>query len=205
MYKVFFKDRAVYFGDDFSRIFERNNGLFYKYNDNLHELADLIYLFHHLKLIKQLFIFHHDILNLFEEFKACFNFVEAAGGLVKKPDGSFLVIKRDGFWDLPKGKLDNGESFEDAARREVTEETGLSELLVVEPIVSTYHTYQVDENMYLKKTKWYDMTYTGSDEPTPQTEENITDIRWVAPGDTEFIKQNTYPSVMDVLYVKDLL
>lgn len=204
MYKVFFKDRAVYFGDDFSRIFEKNSGLFYKYN-NIQELTELIFLFHHLKLIKKLFIFHHDILNLFEEFKACFNFVEAAGGLVRKPDGSFLVIKRDGLWDLPKGKLDNGESFEDAALREVTEETGLEDISIVEPIVSTYHTYQITENMHLKKTKWYEMKYKGTQEPVPQTEEKITEVAWAHPGDTDFIKENTYASILDVLYVKDLL
>ena len=200
MYKVFFKDRAVYFGDDFSRIFEKNRGLFYKYN-NLEELTELIRLFYHLRVIKQLFIFHHDILALFEQFKACFNFIEASGGVIRKPDGSFLVIKRDGLWDLPKGKLDNGESYEDAALREVTEETGLHNISIVEPIVSTYHTYQ----MTLKKTKWYEMIYTGNEAPVPQLEEKITEIRWVNPGDTDFIRQNTYASILDVLYVKDLL
>ncbi len=204
MYKVFFKDRAVYFGDDFSRIFEKNRGLFYKYN-NLQELTELIHLFYHLRVIKQLFIFHHDILALFEQFKACFNFIEASGGLVRRQDGSFLVIKRDGLWDLPKGKLDNGESYEEAALREVTEETGLKDISIIEPIVSTYHTYQMTENMNLKKTKWYEMSYTGNEDPTPQESEKITEVRWATPGDTDFIRQNTYASILDVLYVKDLL
>ncbi len=204
MYKVFFKDRTVYFGDDFSKTFGKNNGLFYKYS-NLQELTELVHVFNELTKINKLFIVHSDILALFEEFKACFEFVEAAGGLVMRTDGTFLVMKRDGVWDLPKGKLDNGESSEEAALREVSEETGLQELKIVKPVLSTFHTYQITEDMLLKKTKWYEMLYKGNEEPVPETAEKITEIRWVEPGKTDFIRKNTYPSVLDVLYVRDLL
>jgi 8-oxo-dGTP pyrophosphatase MutT (NUDIX family) len=204
MYKVFFKDRTVYFGDNFSKSFGKNNGLFYKYN-NLQELTELVYVFKELTRINKLFIFHDDIIALFEEFKACFDYIEAAGGLVMRTDGNFLVMKRDGVWDLPKGKLDNGESSEAAALREVSEETGLHELKVIKPILSTFHTYQVTEDMLLKKTKWYEMLYMGNKEPVPEAAERITEIRWAEPGNTDFIRKNTYPSVLDVLYVRDLL
>lgn len=204
MYKVFFKDRTVYFGDDFSKVFGRNTGLFYKFN-NLQELTELVYVFNELTRIDKLFIFHDDILTLFDEFKACFNYIEAAGGVVIRPDGKFLVMKRDGIWDLPKGKLDADETTEEAALREVTEETGLHGLEIVKPILSTFHTYQMTEDMNLKKTKWYEMKYTGDETPVPQTEEKITEIAWVAPGKTDFIRKNTYPSVLDVLYIRDLL
>jgi len=204
MYKVFFKDRTVYFGDDFSKVFGRNTGLFYKFN-NLQELTELVHVFNELTKIDKLFIFHDDILTLFEEFKACFHYIEAGGGVVIRPDGRFLVMKRDGIWDLPKGKLDPDESSEDAALREVQEETGLEELEIVQPILSTFHTYQMTRDMNLKKTKWYEMKYTGSATPVPQAEENITEIVWVEPGKTDFIRKNTYPSVLDVLYIRDLL
>jgi 8-oxo-dGTP pyrophosphatase MutT (NUDIX family) len=204
MYKVFFKDRTVYFRDDFSKVFERNTGLFYKFN-NLQELTELVYVFNELTKIDKLFIFHDDILTLFEEFKACFNYIEAAGGVVIRPDGKFLVMKRDGIWDLPKGKLDPGESSEEAALREVHEETGLGGLEIIQPILSTFHTYQMTKDMNLKKTKWYEMKYTGNTTPVPQAEENITEIVWVEPGRTDFIRKNTYPSVLDVLYIRDLL
>ena len=204
MYKVFFKDRAVYFGDDFSNIFERNNGLFYKYN-NIQELTELVYAFNDLKLIDKLFIFHTDILTLFEEFKACFNYVVAAGGVVIRPDGKFLIIKRDGLWDLPKGKQEKGESPEETALREVEEETGLKGLVITNPILSTFHTYQISQDMTLKKTKWFEMTYEGSDDPIPETKEKISEALWVDPGKTDFIRSNTYPSVLDVLYIRDLL
>jgi hypothetical protein len=204
MYKVFFKDRTVYFGDDFSKVFGRNTGLFYKFN-NLQELTELVHVFNELTRIDKLFIFHDDILTLFEEFKACFNYIEAGGGVVIRPDGRFLVMKRDGIWDLPKGKLDPGESSEEAALREVQEETGLQGLEIVQPILSTFHTYQMTRDMNLKKTKWYEMKYTGNETPVPQLEENITQIEWVEPGKTDFIRKNTYPSVLDVLYIRDLL
>jgi 8-oxo-dGTP pyrophosphatase MutT (NUDIX family) len=204
MYKVFFKDRTVYFGDDFSKVFGRNTGLFYKFN-NLQELTELVHVFNELTRIDKLFIFHDDILTLFEEFKACFNYIEAGGGVVIRPDGRFLGMKRDGIWDLPKGKLDPNESSEEAALREVQEETGLEGLEIVQPILSTFHTYQLTRDMNLKKTKWYEMKYTGNATPVPQADENITEIVWVEPGKTDFIRKNTYPSVLDVLYIRDLL
>lgn len=204
MYKVFFKDRTVFFGDDFSKVFGRNNGLFYKYN-NLQELTELVYLFNELNRINKLFIFHDDILALFEEFKACFNYVDAAGGIVMRSDGKFLIMKRDGMWDLPKGKLEKKESVEDAALREVGEETGLKGLRITQPVLSTYHTYQITDAMTLKKTKWFEMYYDGKEDPVPQTDENITDVQWVEPGNTDFIRKNTYASVLDVLYITDLL
>jgi 8-oxo-dGTP pyrophosphatase MutT (NUDIX family) len=204
MYKVFFKDRTVYFGDDFSKVFGKNNGLFYKYN-NLEELTELIHVFHELTRINKLFIFHHDILSLFEDFKACFNYIDAAGGLVMRSDGKFLVMKRDGLWDLPKGKLETGESVESAALREVEEETGLKGLKITQPVLSTFHTYQITDGMTLKKTKWFKMYYDGNEDPVPQEEENITEIQWVDAGKTDFIRKNTYASVLDVLYITDLL
>ena len=58
---------------------------------------------------------------------------EAAGGVVVR-DGLVAVVHRPRYddWSLPKGKLDPGESFEEAALREVGEETGLRCELVQE-------------------------------------------------------------------------
>jgi 8-oxo-dGTP pyrophosphatase MutT (NUDIX family) len=204
MYKVFFNDRTVYFGDNFSRAFMKNKGLFYKYN-NLQELDELLGVFGEVSHIRNLYIFHEDILMLIEEFKACFNYLEAGGGLVFNSKGEFLVIQRNGIWDLPKGKLEKGENFESAALREVEEETGLQGLQLVHPILSTYHTYVLKKKRMLKKTKWFEMIYQGTDEPVLEGEEGITDYRWAVPGETDFIRQNTYKSIMDVLYFKKLI
>ena len=204
MYKVFFDDRTVFFGDDFSRAFVKHKGLFYKYN-NFIELNELVGFFDSLNQIKNLYILHDNILMVFEEFKACFTFVEAGGGVVMNPRGEFLIIYRNGIWDLPKGKLEKDEDFQAAAFREVEEETGLRGLQVVEPLVSTYHTYHLNEKRVLKKTKWFEMLYQGNAKPQVQAKEGITDYRWVLPGNTGFIRENSYASILDVLYLRELL
>ena len=204
MYKVFFNDRTVFFGDDFSRAFVKHKGLFYKYN-NIHELGELVGMFAALTEINNLYIFHDDIVMLFEEFKACFNVIEAGGGVVLNQQGEFLVIYRNGTWDLPKGKLEEGEDFQTAALREVKEETGLQGLQLHEPLMSTYHTYALNENHILKKTRWFELLYSGREEPVLQAEEGITDYRWVTPGKTGFIRENSYASILDILYMRNLL
>ena len=204
MYKVFFNDRTVYFGDDFSKAFERNKGLFYKY-DNIFELHALVDAFYALHQIQNLYIFHHDILMVIEQFRSCFRVIEAGGGVVRNPSGEFLAIKRNGIWDLPKGKLEKGENFLTGALRETKEETGLKGLEAAEPIVSTYHTYTLGEEKILKKTRWFEMTYTGKDRPVPEEREGITEYAWVKPGSTDFIRRNTYGSILDVLYAANLL
>jgi hypothetical protein len=205
MYKVFFNDRTVYFGDDFTRAFIKHKGLFYKYN-NIHELRELVEVFQALTKINNLYILHDDIVMLFEEFKACFTMIEAGGGLVLNKRGEFLAIFRRGTWDLPKGKLAEGEDFATAALREVNEETGLTGLKIVDPLMSTYHTYTLNKDTHiLKKTRWFEMKYTGSAKPKLQKEEGITDYRWVVPGRTGFIRENSHASILDVLYMKNLL
>lgn len=204
MYKVFFNDRTVYFGDNFPKAFERNKGLFYKYN-NLQELNELIELFSAVDLINSLYIFHDDMLMVIEEFKACFRVIEAGGGVVFNSRGEFLAIKRNGVWDLPKGKLEKGEDFSGAALREVEEETGLKGLRIKEPLMSTYHSYRLKGKKVLKKTRWFEMEYRGTDLPVLQSVEGITDYKWALAGQTNFIRQNTYGSILDVLYMRNLL
>jgi ADP-ribose pyrophosphatase YjhB (NUDIX family) len=204
MYKVFFDDRTVFFGDDFSRAFLKHKGLFYKYN-NFIELNELVGLFDSLVQIKNLYVLHDNILMVFEEFKACFTVIEAGGGVVLNDRGEFLMIYRNGTWDLPKGKLEEGEDFQGAALREVEEETGLADLQVIEPLVSTYHTYHQKEKHILKKTKWFEMRHKGSAVPQLQSKEGITDYRWAEPGKTGFIRENSYASILDVLYMRNLL
>lgn len=204
MYKVFFNDRTVYFGDDFSRAFTKHNGLFYKYS-SFRELSELVGFFDSLTQINKLYILHEDILMVFEEFKACFKVIEAGGGVIFNKQGEFLVIYRNGIWDLPKGKLEPGEDFKQAAEREVTEETGLSGLQVQESLLSTYHTYSLKGDRVLKKTKWFEMNYEGEAEPVLQEKEGITDYRWVKPGETGFVRNNSYASILDVLYARNIL
>jgi 8-oxo-dGTP pyrophosphatase MutT (NUDIX family) len=198
MYKVFFNDRTIFLTDEFSKHFQVKYGLFYKYR-SIEDLKELISFYSKLKRIDTLFLFHYDIEVLRDSFRSCFLNVKAAGGLIRNHEGMFLFIKRRGKWDLPKGKLGKKESFENAAIREIREECGLDEISIVTPLLSTYHTYHLDGQMVLKKTMWFEMAYSGAKDPIPQSEEDITEIRWFKSGNMNEITENTYKSIMDVM------
>ncbi len=76
---------------------------------------------------------------------------------------------------------------------------------MLEPLSSTYHTYNLKGKRILKKTKWFVMQYSGSAEPVLQAEEGISDYRWAKAGNTGFIRENTFASILDVLYMRNLL
>jgi len=204
MYKVFFNDRIVLLTDDFIRNFQVRYGLFYKYR-NVEDLKDLIELYWNLKRIDTLFIFHHDLDELQERFKSCFQVVEAAGGLVQNSEGQYLIMKRRGKWDLPKGKVNQDETIPEAAIREVTEECGITGLEITTRLISTYHCYYFEEQSILKRTSWFDMVYRGSENPVPQRDEDITEIRWISKEDLGEITRNTYMGILDVLKYNNLL
>jgi 8-oxo-dGTP pyrophosphatase MutT (NUDIX family) len=204
MYKVFFNDRVVLLTDDFIRNFQVKYGLFYKYR-NTEDLRELIEFYRNLKRIDTLFIFHNDLDELQERFKSCFYVVEAAGGLVCNEDGRYLFMKRRDKWDLPKGKVDFGESIPQAAIREVTEECGLRNLEIVGPLMSTYHCYWLDDQSILKRTSWFEMKSTGNEPLVPQSEEDITEVKWVKKEDLREITRDTYMGILDILKYKNLL
>ncbi len=204
MYKVFFNERIVLLTDDFIRNFQLKHGLFYKYR-NVEDLKELLAFYWKLKRIDTLFIFHHDIEELRERFKSCFQEVYAAGGLVRNKEGKYLVMKRREKWDLPKGKVNRNETFEQAAIREVTEECGLHGLEITGPLLSTYHSYFLDEQIILKRTSWFEMVYMGHEEPVPEQDEDITEIHWMHRDDLRKITGNSYLAVLDVLKYNNLL
>lgn len=120
-----------------------------------------------------------DIDSLWKKFAKIFKIIEAAGGIVTNQEGKILFIHRLGKWDLPKGKIEKGESIEQAALREVEEETALKDLTLEHFISHTYHIYtERDGKQVLKITHWFKMNYNGTDTPIPQTEEGITEATW---------------------------
>jgi 8-oxo-dGTP pyrophosphatase MutT (NUDIX family) len=198
MYKVFFKDRTVFFKDDFPETFRTMNGLFYKY-ESAENLAEIIAAFFKLKRINTLFLFHHDLQVLRNEFASFFRIIKAAGGVVKNSNGDFLVIRRNGVWDLPKGKTEKGESSSETAIREVSEECGINSLELDGFLLKTYHAYILDGKAILKETEWFNMKVKGDVATTPQEKENITEVKWFGPDSVSVIKLNTYPLILEVL------
>ena len=115
--------------------------------------------------------------------------------------GELLLIYRRGNWDLPKGKLDEGETIEACALREVEEETGLTNILLGKLVGITYHEY-FDEWVQcdvIKETHWFAMHITGSQQLVPQQEEDIETIRWVAQKDITPYLQKTYKNIIEII------
>jgi 8-oxo-dGTP pyrophosphatase MutT (NUDIX family) len=109
------------------------------------------------------------------------------------------MIFRRGKWDLPKGKLDKGEKLEDCAIREVEEETGLKNTKLISPLIVTHHTYHEGSRFILKESHWYTMKVSSEQKLTPQTEEDIFDIKWVSKNDLEKYRKDSFPLITDVL------
>jgi 8-oxo-dGTP diphosphatase len=101
--------------------------------------------------------------------------VLAAGGLVLR-DGLVAIVHRPRYddWSLPKGKLDEGESFEEGALREVQEETGL-ECRLTQHIGDTSYRDRKDR---AKLVRYFQMEPTGG-EFSPNDE--VDELRWLKP------------------------
>jgi 8-oxo-dGTP pyrophosphatase MutT (NUDIX family) len=107
--------------------------------------------------------------------------VTAAGGLVVRHDGDeplLLLIFRRGAWDLPKGKLDGGETVAECALREVREEVGIDDLAITSEAGTTLHGYPEDGRYLVKTTHWYFMR-TPERDFTPEEREGIEAVAWV--------------------------
>ena len=149
-------------------------------------------------------VFSDDVHRLFEDFAGHFKAVEAAGGLVYNDEGEVLLIFKRDHWDLPKGKIDKGESREAAAVREVLEETGLSSAELGEYLGVTYHTYRDHKNRHiLKYTYWHRMK-AEKEALQPQAEEGIEHAEWRNPK--TFLDANpvVYGNIRD-LFAGDLV
>ena len=144
-------------------------------------------------------LWNADLDELKKAFFKNFTVIEAAGGIVQNSNKELLFILRLGKWDLPKGKIEKGENTEDCAMREVTEETGIKNLSLKKKIGETYHVYDQFGKHFLKISHWFYMTCPASQELIPQTEEDITEAKWVKTMDIKEPVKNTYPSIKDIL------
>ena len=135
-----------------------------------------------------------------EKIKSLYKVIKAAGGVVIK-DGKSLFMYRRKKWDLPKGKLDKGEKSRNAAIREILEETGVK-AIIRDKICTTWHTYSLNNNRILKRTKWYLLDCIDDSKMSPQAEEQIEKLSWLNQAERKSILINSFSSIR---YVVDSL
>lgn len=150
-----------------------------------------------LKKVHSIFISSRNKRDLLNYLKSKFTVIEAAGGVVEK-QGHILMIYRKGRWDMPKGKLDEGESVLRCARREVEEETGV-QVRVDKKIVAVWHTYISNKKYIMKKTHWYAMTCKSDQNMAPQKDEGIKKVEWMSMDQVRSALHDSYRSIRYVM------
>lgn len=193
MYKVFINEHLITLTNKITK--EDNHQLFLLETVKIEQLIEQL----NNKEIKTAHLYHSDKEKLLTIFKKKLPVVIAAGGLVVGKDNRILFIFRNGKWDLPKGKLDKGESIEDAAIREVEEETGVNGLNIDKFLVKTYHVFKRNGTYKLKETHWYLMNTDYNGRLIPQNEEGIELVAWKKAAEIEEALKNSYHNIKMVV------
>ncbi len=198
MYKVFYNQKPINFTTVLGENSKKTPLFFIKYanaNSITKALKD--------KTVTEVYLYHSNPDKFEKHFFRTFPFVEASGGLVQHQDGRFLFIYRNNKWDLPKGKIEKNETLINAAIREVSEETGVSDLVVKRSLPITYHIYNANGKFKVKKTNWFLMksNYTGP--LVPQIEENIQMAVWKRNTEIPKLMENAYENIKIILKAID--
>lgn len=204
MYKIYMNDTPLYLKEaaaDAPIVLENTETrLSGRYTGSIKSLLNYSDMLEKGQRFESVTLYAHDVNALQQDLLSLFTLIEASGGIVRTPEGKVLLIYRLNHWDLPKGKLETGESPAEGAVREVEEETGITGIRLGALVDTTYHTYRIGKNKrILKRTYWYEMEAT--EQPlVPQTEEDIEQAVWVHPA--PFIQDSTRPfyrSIRDLL------
>ena len=198
MYQIFFDQRSIVICSKTEDYFQEH-GTVTLSGEEYSDLSDIPEMFDTSTHISKLYIPSDDPEKTFRKLASHFTEINAAGGAVENPDGELLFIFRNGVWDLPKGKQEDGEDIALTALREVEEECGIKDLKLGELLCITYHTYHRDGKFYLKHTYWYKMENSAKEDPKPQLEEEITSAVWVKRDKIVECMENTYPSIKAVI------
>lgn len=171
----------------------------YHYNGNRKDLLKFLDFIEGQKFISRCFIHAESFVDVKRDFLSHYSEVEAGGGLVRNEKGEYLLIYRRGSWDLPKGKIEPGESKKSASIREIEEETGIKQLNIIHKIGVTRHTYRSGQGRRLiKKSHWYLME-TKKQKLVPQVEEDIEKAVWMQMESFFKKHRQVYPNIIDIL------
>ena len=197
MHKIYFEKRCIIICGPDDPVLSDPNALLFRIGNSsdIHTLVEMVEISDSLHRV---FVPTDNIEGTYREICAEFKEVNAGGGLVSNRRGDYLLISRNGLWDLPKGHQDPGEPIEVTALREVCEETGIRDMELRELICITDHCYRRDGIWHLKHTWWYDMLHTDTTDLSPQLEEVIAKAAWVARSSLPPFLLNTYPSIAEV-------
>lgn len=164
---------------------------------NLQELKEFVIPILEKNKCEDVVFFGYDTNKMFFDFCSLFYYLEAAGGIVHNTKNEILCIKRLGYWDFPKGKIEKNESPENAAVREVEEETAVNELEIVKELKPSFHIYNFKNKTILKKTFWYEMKTNFSGVLIPQTDEDIVSAQWHKRKNISILLENSYRSLRE--------
>jgi 8-oxo-dGTP pyrophosphatase MutT (NUDIX family) len=175
MYKVFFNQKPLILTNEIQEFSDTEPFIFIKYSD----ASQIIKALKSTKNTK-VYLYHKNFDKLWKTFTKQFPVIEAAGGLVERTDNKLLFIFRNNKWDLPKGGVEKNELIIEAAKREVTEETGVADLIVQNQLSETYHIFKKGKRFRLKKTYWFRMSTNYTGHLQPQIEEGILKAEWIS-------------------------
>jgi len=189
MYKVFVNDSPLILTN---RLSETVNGNYFLMNgpaikDAINALAK--------NKLEEAFIYHPNNEEILKKFTKKIPMVVAAGGVVTNKLGKVLFIYRNDKWDLPKGKVDNGESLEVCAIREVMEETGVKDLVIENFLRTTYHIFKRNGKYKLKEVHWYAMKTTYDGKLKGEKKEGIVKVKWKGPHKIRKALENSYTNI----------
>jgi len=189
MYKVFVNELPLILTNKLS---ETLNGKYFLLNEEaINEAIESLAK----KKLEEAYIYHPNNEEILKKFTKKIPLVTAGGGVVTNKKGKVLFIYRNDKWDLPKGKVDKGESIEKAAMREVEEETGVKGLVIDKFLRTTYHVFRRNGEYRLKLVHWFAMSTNFKGDLVGQKEEGIEKVKWKSPKKVRKALENSYHNI----------
>jgi len=203
-YSIFYNNNLIFFGTDYQQL---PKGYVQKDFSEIHsnDISTIVNKIKTSSEIGAVFVFCDNVEKAFMLFSTYFKIMQAAGGLVLNDKDALLMIHRFNHWDFPKGKIEEGEHANDAAIREVMEETGVKELSITKELSRVYHIYSFSDTWILKETFWYLMYSEFNGVLSPQLEEDIIAAKWVPLDFLNEYMQDSYPGLKALVEENELL